>query len=49
MAIVLHPTEKLLFCGSQDGRIFMNKFDIGLVSNPLHIAEDEQVVLKGHK
>ncbi|KAH7528249.1 hypothetical protein FEM48_Zijuj05G0052500 [Ziziphus jujuba var. spinosa] len=49
MAIVLHPSEKLLFCGSQDGRIFMNKFDIGLVNNPLYIAEEDKVVLKGHK
>lgn len=48
-AIVLHPTEKFLFRGSQDGRIFRNKFDIGLIDSPFYIAEDQQVVLKGHK
>ncbi|KAF3436857.1 hypothetical protein FNV43_RR19610 [Rhamnella rubrinervis] len=48
-ATVLHPTEKFLFCGSQDGRIFRNKFDIGLIDNPFYVAEDQQVVLKGHK
>jgi pre-rRNA-processing protein IPI3 len=48
-AIVLHPEEQLLFCGSVDGSIFVNKLDIGLLEDPFFIAEAQPVVLKGHK
>ncbi|GMY15092.1 protein ROOT INITIATION DEFECTIVE 3-like [Fagus crenata] len=47
-AIVLHPEEQLLFCGSVDGSIFVNRLDIGLLEDPFFIAEAQPVVLKGH-
>lgn len=48
-AVVLHPTEQLFFSGSIDGRIFVNKLEIGLVENSLAAAEDQKAVIKGHK
>ncbi|KAG2678577.1 hypothetical protein I3760_11G008900 [Carya illinoinensis] len=47
-ASVLHPEEEILFCGCVDGRIFVNKLDIGLLEDSLFVAEDQAVVLKGH-
>ncbi|PSR89544.1 Protein ROOT INITIATION DEFECTIVE like [Actinidia chinensis var. chinensis] len=47
-AIVLDPAEKMLFCGSADGRIFVNTLDIGLVEAASIVSEDEPMVLKGH-
>ncbi|GFZ17417.1 hypothetical protein Acr_26g0006870 [Actinidia rufa] len=47
-AIVLDPAEKMLFCGSADGRIFVNTLDIGLVEEASIVSEDEPMVLKGH-
>lgn len=46
---MLHPEEEILFCGCVDGRIFVNKLDIGLLEDSLFVAEDQAVVLKGHK
>ena len=43
-AVVLDPAEKMLFCGSADGRIFVNTLDIGLVEEAA-----EPMVLKGHE
>ena len=48
-AIVLHPAEELVFCGSIDGRIFVNKLDIGLMEDPFSLSQDQPVVLQGHK
>ncbi|VVA21756.1 PREDICTED: WD [Prunus dulcis] len=48
-AVVLHPAEQLFFSGSIDGRIFVNKLEIGLVENSLAAAEDKKSVIKGHK
>lgn len=49
-AVVLNPTEQLCFSGGIDGRIFVNKLEIGLVDDdPVFAAEDQAVVLKGHK
>ncbi|XP_058093965.1 protein ROOT INITIATION DEFECTIVE 3-like isoform X2 [Magnolia sinica] len=48
-AIVLDPTEQFLFCGSADGRIFVNALDIGLQENPPIVSEDHSTVLSGHK
>ena len=48
-AIVLDPAEKMLFCGSADGRIFVNTLDIGLVEEASIVSQDEPMVLKGHK
>lgn len=38
-AVVLHPAEQLFFCGSVDGRIFINNLDF----------DDQVVELQGHK
>lgn len=49
-AVVLNPTEQLFFSGGIDGRIFVNKLEIGPVDDdPVFAAEDQAVVLKGHK
>lgn len=37
-----------MFCGSVDGRIFVNRLDIGLLEDPFFVAEDQPVVLKEH-
>ncbi|PON77335.1 Guanine nucleotide-binding protein, beta subunit [Parasponia andersonii] len=37
-AVVLHPAEQILFCGSVDGRIFINNLDF----------DDQVVDLQGH-
>ncbi|XP_057971225.1 protein ROOT INITIATION DEFECTIVE 3-like isoform X2 [Malania oleifera] len=47
-AIVIDPGEQLLFSGSSDGRIFVNKLDIGLAGDPFTVAEDQSTVLNGH-
>ncbi|XP_059444284.1 protein ROOT INITIATION DEFECTIVE 3-like isoform X1 [Corylus avellana] len=47
-AIVLDPGEQLLFCGSVDGRIFVNRLDIGLLEDPFFVAQAQSVVLKEH-
>ncbi|KAL5991073.1 hypothetical protein ACLOJK_011979 [Asimina triloba] len=48
-AIVLDPAEQFLFCGTKDGRIFINALDIGLQDNPPVLLEDQMTVLSGHK
>lgn len=48
-AIALHPEEQFLFCGSVDGRIFVNKLDVGLLEEQFVVAEAQPVVLNGHK
>ncbi|KAM1080565.1 hypothetical protein ACFX13_015484 [Malus domestica] len=47
-AVALHPKKQLIFSGSIDGRIFVNKLEIGLVEDYLVGAEDQSPVLKGH-
>ncbi|KDP30939.1 hypothetical protein JCGZ_11315 [Jatropha curcas] len=47
--IALHPTEQFLFAGSIDGRIFVSVLNIELVDDPFVVAEDQLVVLEGHK
>ncbi|KAL1814601.1 hypothetical protein ACET3Z_017175 [Daucus carota] len=47
-AIVVDPEEKLLISGSSDGRIFVNTIEVGLLEDPYHISDDQQIVLKGH-
>ncbi|KAB2609142.1 protein ROOT INITIATION DEFECTIVE 3-like [Pyrus ussuriensis x Pyrus communis] len=47
-AVTLHSTKQLIFSGSIDGRIFVNKLEIGLVEDYLVGAEDQSPVLKGH-
>ncbi|XP_015581803.1 protein ROOT INITIATION DEFECTIVE 3 isoform X3 [Ricinus communis] len=48
-AIILHPVDQFLFAGCIDGRIFVSMLNVGLVDDPLVIAEDPLVVLEGHK
>ncbi|XP_059638861.1 protein ROOT INITIATION DEFECTIVE 3-like [Cornus florida] len=48
-AIVLDPLEKILFSGSEDGRIFVNALDIGGVEDPFDVSENQPIVLNGHK
>ncbi|KAL5979843.1 hypothetical protein ACLOJK_038954 [Asimina triloba] len=47
-AIVLDLAEQFLFCGTTDGRIFINALDIGLQDNPPILLEDQRTVLSGH-
>ncbi|TQE09866.1 hypothetical protein C1H46_004444 [Malus baccata] len=47
-AVALHPTKQLIFSGSIDGSIFVNKLEIGLVEDYLVGAEDHSPVLKEH-
>lgn len=48
--IALHEGESLLFCGAENGTIFVNKLDIGLEEgfNPI-IRGDQSLELKGHR
>uniref|UniRef100_A0A5B7A004 Uncharacterized protein n=2 Tax=Davidia involucrata TaxID=16924 RepID=A0A5B7A004_DAVIN len=48
-AIVLDPSESLLFSRSADGRIFVNTLDVRLVEDPFDVSEDQRIVLNGHK
>ncbi|XP_038894086.1 protein ROOT INITIATION DEFECTIVE 3-like isoform X2 [Benincasa hispida] len=47
-AIVLHPTEQLLFSGTADGRIFASRLAFGL-DNCITIKENQLLAPKGHK
>ncbi|KAI3877050.1 hypothetical protein MKX03_004187 [Papaver bracteatum] len=47
-AISLDPEGQLLFSGSVDGRIFVNRVDIGLEENSNSISDDQLIVLNGH-
>ncbi|KAK1357928.1 Protein ROOT INITIATION DEFECTIVE like [Heracleum sosnowskyi] len=48
-ASVLDPEERYLISGSADGRIFVNTFEVGLLEDPYHNSDDQQIVLKGHR
>lgn len=50
-AILLDPEELLMFVGSVDGRIFVNRLEFGIVlEDPIIVAEDRMSgMLKGHK
>ncbi|XP_071903606.1 protein ROOT INITIATION DEFECTIVE 3-like isoform X2 [Coffea arabica] len=48
-AIVLDLLEEILFCGSENGAIFLNKFDAGLLNDPFSNPCGEQIVLNGHQ
>ncbi|XP_024027160.1 protein ROOT INITIATION DEFECTIVE 3 [Morus notabilis] len=47
-AVVLDPTEELVFCGGLDGRIFINKLDICLMEDPFSLSQDQPIMLQGH-
>ncbi|KAI3896962.1 hypothetical protein MKX03_026721 [Papaver bracteatum] len=47
-AISVDPEGQLLFSGSVDGRIFVNRVDIGLEENSNSISGDQLIVLNGH-
>ncbi|XP_022137408.1 protein ROOT INITIATION DEFECTIVE 3-like isoform X2 [Momordica charantia] len=47
-AIVLHPTEQLLFSGSVDGQIFASKLEFG-VDNCIAMKDNQLLAPKGHK
>ncbi|KAA8542138.1 hypothetical protein F0562_023290 [Nyssa sinensis] len=48
-AVVLDQSESLLFCGSADGRIFVNTLNLGMLEDPFDVSEDQPIVLSGHK
>lgn len=48
-AMTVDPVGQLLFSGSMDGRIFVNELEIGAMEDSLIPAEDQAVMLKGHK
>ncbi|KAJ0049020.1 hypothetical protein Pint_15698 [Pistacia integerrima] len=49
-AILVDPVDLLMFVGSVDGRIFVNRLEIGIVlEDPIIVAEDRTSgMLKGH-
>lgn len=47
--IALHQGEGLLFCGTVNGTVIVNKLDIGLEEGPSVITVDQPLELKGHK
>lgn len=49
-AILLDLVRLLLFVGSVDGRIFVNRLEFGIgLDDPIIVAEDESRMLKGHR
>ncbi|KAJ4838481.1 hypothetical protein Tsubulata_021076 [Turnera subulata] len=48
-AILLHPSEQVLYAGSLDGRIFVTVLDIGPAGDPFVVADDQSAALEGHK
>lgn len=48
--ITLHQRESLLFCGTENGTMIVNKVDIGLEEGPYSIIRgDQSLELKGHR
>lgn len=47
-AIVLHPTEQVLFSGIVDGQIFASRLEFGF-DNCINIKENQLLAPKGHK
>ncbi|KAJ1413276.1 WD40/YVTN repeat-like-containing domain superfamily [Sesbania bispinosa] len=47
-SITLHQEERLLFCGTENGTIIINKLDIGLEEGPSIITVGQPLELKGH-
>ncbi|XP_044487066.1 protein ROOT INITIATION DEFECTIVE 3-like [Mangifera indica] len=48
-AILLDLVRLLMFVGSVDGRIFVNRLEFGIgLDDPIIVAEDESRMLKGH-
>ncbi|XP_031738866.1 protein ROOT INITIATION DEFECTIVE 3 [Cucumis sativus] len=47
-AIVLHPTEQVLFSGTVDGQIFASRLEFGF-DNCITIRENQILAPKGHK
>lgn len=48
-SIALDQGEGLLFCGTVNGTIIVNKLDIGLEEGPSIITVGQPFELKGHK
>lgn len=47
-AIVLHPTEQVLFSGTVDGQISASRLELGF-DNCITVKENQILAPKGHK
>ncbi|QCD81151.1 pre-rRNA-processing protein IPI3 [Vigna unguiculata] len=47
-SIALHQTESLLFCGTEQGSIFVDKLDVGRGEGPFVVIKGQPLELNGH-